>query len=81
MDEFLKELTSPVDLTSEFPVVIVALTLALSFVLSLVIAWVYRYTHTGVSYSQSFAQTLVAARAGTNHVADVRVPPTMGDES
>jgi uncharacterized membrane protein YhiD involved in acid resistance len=59
MDQFLKELTSPADLTSVFTVFDVALTLVLSFVLSLAVAWVYRYTHKGVSYSQSFAHTLV----------------------
>jgi uncharacterized membrane protein YhiD involved in acid resistance len=59
MDEFLKELTKAGDLTSVFSPLDVALVLGLSFVLSLAVAWVYRYTHKGVSYSQSFAQTLV----------------------
>lgn len=37
----------------------IALVLSLSFVLSLVVAAAYRYTHRGVSYSQSFVHTLV----------------------
>jgi uncharacterized membrane protein YhiD involved in acid resistance len=33
--------------------------LAFAFSLSMMIAWVYRFTHRGVSYSQTFAHTLV----------------------
>ena len=58
MDQFLKELTKAGDLTSVFSPLDIALVLSLSFILSLVITWIYRYTHKGVSYSQSFAQTL-----------------------
>ncbi|PKL76843.1 MAG: DUF4956 domain-containing protein [Candidatus Melainabacteria bacterium HGW-Melainabacteria-1] len=37
----------------------VALVLFLSFFLTVVVGLLYRYTHTGVSYSQSYVQTLV----------------------
>ncbi len=37
----------------------VALNLIIAFVLSLLIAWVYKTTHKGLSYSQSFVMTLV----------------------
>jgi uncharacterized membrane protein YhiD involved in acid resistance len=37
----------------------VVLTIVLSFVLSLIIGWVYKITHRGVAYSQSYVQTLV----------------------
>jgi hypothetical protein len=47
------------DLTGTFTVIDVVLAIGLSFVLSVSIAFVYRATHRGVSYSQSFAQTLV----------------------
>ena len=59
MDEFLKELARFGDFTDTFTVLDVALVLVLSFVLNLAVAWNYRYTHRGISYSQSFAQTLV----------------------
>ncbi len=36
-----------------------ALVLSLSFVLTSIIGWVYRATHTGKHYSQSYVQTLV----------------------
>ncbi len=47
------------DLTGEFSVLDVTLTLVLSFVLSAFIGWIYRLTHRGTSYTQSFVQTLV----------------------
>lgn len=59
MDELLLELERFKDATSAFTLTDVMLVLGLSFVLSLAMAWVYRYTHRGTSYSQSFAQTLV----------------------
>jgi hypothetical protein len=37
----------------------VLLSLLLAFVLGQVIAWVYYFTHTGLSYSKSFVQSLV----------------------
>lgn len=59
MDELLKELERFGDLTSAFTLVDIALVLFLSFALSLLVAWAYRYTHRGVSYSQSYVHTLV----------------------
>jgi len=47
------------DLTSEFSVMDVVLVLGLSFVLSAFIGWVYKITHRGTSYTQSFVFTLV----------------------
>jgi uncharacterized membrane protein YhiD involved in acid resistance len=47
------------DTTEVFTVQDVILTIILSFVLSLAIGWVYRDTHRGVAYSQSYVQTLV----------------------
>jgi Domain of unknown function (DUF4956) len=47
------------DLTGNFSVGDVFLTLVTSFALSMLIAYVYRATHKGVSYSQSFVQTMV----------------------
>ena len=59
MDELIKELERFKDLTSIFTFTDVAIVLALGFVLSAAIAWIYRATHQGTSYAQSFAQTLV----------------------
>lgn len=59
MDELLKEMERFKDLTSVFTFTDVAMVLTLGFVLSMAIAWVYRATHVGTSYAQSFAQTLV----------------------
>jgi uncharacterized protein DUF4956 len=47
------------DLTGNFAVGDIFLTLVTSFALGMLIAYTYRATHKGVSYSQSFAQTLV----------------------
>ena len=59
MDQLIEDLERFKDLTSAFTLSDVAIVLALSAVLSMASAWVYRYTHRGTSYSQSFAQTLV----------------------
>jgi protein-S-isoprenylcysteine O-methyltransferase Ste14 len=59
MDEFLKDLARFGDLTEMFTPLEVALVLGLSFVLNLAVAWTYKFTHRGISYSQSFAHTLV----------------------
>lgn len=59
MDELLKELERTGDLSANITFLEVALVLFLSFILSLLIAWVYRFTHRGVSYSQSYVHTLV----------------------
>lgn len=47
------------DLTGTFSVTDVVLAMALSFVLCSLIGLVYRTTHQGISYSQSYVQTLV----------------------
>ena len=59
MDEFLKELERFGDVTGAFSLLDIGIVLCLSFVLSLVVAAAYRYTHRGVSYSQTFVHTLV----------------------
>lgn len=47
------------DLTGEFAVMDVVLALVLSFLLSAFIGWIYKITHKGASYTQSFVVTLV----------------------
>lgn len=47
------------DLTSEFSVMDIVLVLVLSFALSAFIGWVYKISHRGTSYTQSFVFTLV----------------------
>ncbi len=47
------------DLTGTFSVTDIALCLTLSFALTAIIGLVYRHTHRGTSYTQSFVQTLV----------------------
>ena len=47
------------DLTGEFSVLDVVLAMALSFLLSAFIGWIYKVTHRGTSYTQSFVFTLV----------------------
>ncbi|MHC5038333.1 MAG: DUF4956 domain-containing protein [Planctomycetota bacterium] len=59
MDEFLKELVRFGGQDGMFTPLDVVIVLFLSFVLSLAGAWTYRFTHRGISYSQSFAHTLV----------------------
>jgi len=59
MDELIKEMERFGDLTGTFTVLDVAVVFGLAFGLSLAVGWVYRATHKGVSYSQSFVQTLV----------------------
>jgi uncharacterized membrane protein YhiD involved in acid resistance len=47
------------DLTGEFSVLDVVLAMVLSFALSAFIGWIYKITHKGTSYTQSFVITLV----------------------
>ncbi len=47
------------DLTGEFSVLDIVLAMTLSFVLSAFIGWIYKITHRGSSYTQSFVFTLV----------------------
>ena len=59
MDELIKEMERFKDLTSLFTLVDVAIVMLLSCGLSMACATIYRSTHRGTSYAQSFAQTLV----------------------
>jgi hypothetical protein len=59
MGELIKELGRFGDLTSTLNELDVAVVFFLSLVLSLLMGWVYRTTHRGVSYSQSYVHTLV----------------------
>ena len=47
------------DLTGEFAVTDMVLVMVLGFVLSAFIGWIYKITHRGTSYTQSFVFTLV----------------------
>ena len=47
------------DLSSEFTVLDVVFVLVLSFLTSAFIGWIYKITHRGTSYTQSFVFTLV----------------------
>ena len=44
---------------TEFSVQAVLLSLMLAFVLGQLLAWLYYFTHTGLSYSRSFVQSLI----------------------
>lgn len=59
MDELIKEMERFKDLTSAFTLTDIAIVFVLSGMLSVAVGFVYRSTHRGTSYSQSFAQTLV----------------------
>lgn len=59
MGELIKELERFGDLSTSFTLLDVAGVFFLSLVLSLCIGWVYRATHRGVSYSQTYVHTLV----------------------
>lgn len=45
--------------TTELSAAIIAFNIILTFVLSLAVVWIYKKTHQGLSYSQSFLITLV----------------------
>ena len=53
------DLLNVTDLTNEFLVVDIVMVLVLSFLLSVFIGWIYKITHRGGSYTQSFVFTLV----------------------
>jgi len=59
MDELIRDLEQFGDLTGAFTLMDVAIVLFLSFALSVFVGYTYRYTHRGVSYSQSYVHTLV----------------------
>ena len=57
--EGILELFNFQDLTGTFSVIDVVLSLVLSFALTALIGWVYKTTHRGTSYTQSYVHTLV----------------------
>lgn len=59
MDQLIKEMEKLKDMTSVFTMWDVAFAMGLSFLLALVIAKTYKETHRGISYSQSYVQTVV----------------------
>ena len=59
MSNFWSDLQSLADQTSQVTILESFLAIFLSFILTVIIASVYRLTHTGARYSQSFVQTIV----------------------
>jgi hypothetical protein len=59
MNEVLRLLERSGDQSGSISLTDVAIVLLLSFALTMVVGWVYRVTHKGVSYSQSYVHTLV----------------------
>lgn len=59
MDELLNTLQKSADISADISLLDMACVLLLSFALTLTIGWLYRATHRGVSYSQSYVHTLV----------------------
>jgi len=57
--ETLEQLFNFQDLSGSFSATDVVLALALSFMLSSFIGWIYKTTHRGTSYTQSYVHTLV----------------------
>ena len=66
------------DLTAEFSILDVVLVLTLSFLLSAFIGWIYKISHRGTSYSQSFVFTLVLRHGGGARDDDRRLEPGAG---
>lgn len=59
MDDLLQEATMFNDLTTTFTLVDVFMVIVSSFLSAMIIGFVYKKTHKGVSYSQSYVQNLV----------------------
>ena len=59
MDRFFQEIQLLQDVTSRATILEAFLAIFLSFVLTLFIGFVYRWTHRGARYSQSFVQTII----------------------
>ncbi|MFA7717417.1 MAG: DUF4956 domain-containing protein [Candidatus Absconditabacterales bacterium] len=59
MENFIQSITSIQDLTGTFSVMDIMVGILLSFILTACIGWVYKKTHRGTSYTQSYVQTLV----------------------
>jgi len=56
---FLQEILTFEDLTGVFSITDVVLSIVLSFILTSMIAYIYKITHRGSSYTQSYVHTLV----------------------
>lgn len=59
MKTFMNDLQGLADLTTQASILEAFVAIFLSFILTVLIATVYRLTHTGARYSQSFVQTIV----------------------
>ena len=59
MTNLWHDLQQLADLTSRVTIIEAFAAIFLSFILTLIIAIVYRLTHTGARYSQSFVQTII----------------------
>ena len=59
MDKIWQTIQNASSDSSEFTVQGVLLSLLLAFVLGQLLAWVYYFTHSGLSYSRSFVQSLI----------------------
>ena len=59
MEQFLQALDSTNGWLTDYSLPAALLSLMLAFVLGQLLAWIYIYTHSGLSYSRSFSQSLV----------------------
>ncbi|ERG67853.1 DUF4956 domain-containing protein [Exiguobacterium chiriqhucha] len=59
MTDFFNEVSQLADVTSRLTVLEAGAAIFLSFILTLCIAYLYKKTHTGARYSQSFVQTII----------------------
>ena len=59
MDKLWQILEPSVSVTGSFDLVTVLLSLLVAFVLGQMLAWVYYFTHSGLSYSKSFVQSVI----------------------
>jgi uncharacterized membrane protein YhiD involved in acid resistance len=59
MDQMLSTLQKSAEVSADIALLDVLCVLLLSFILTLALGWLYRATHRGVSYSQTYVHTLV----------------------
>jgi uncharacterized membrane protein YhiD involved in acid resistance len=59
MDQLIKQSFMTTDIAGVFNLWDVLISVCLSFVLCLVVAYIYKITHRGVSYSQSYVHTVI----------------------
>ncbi|MFB1082240.1 DUF4956 domain-containing protein [Jeotgalibacillus sp. JSM ZJ347] len=59
MNSFFNEVQQLADVTSRLTVLEAFAAIILSFILTTIVAVIYRFTHTGARYSQSFVQTII----------------------